>query len=174
MALGIIVSAFSQKSEVILTFTAGYNNTSEYLQLDSIRVTNISQVVDTVLFYPDTALVLEYAVGIPGNMKQVEGFRLIQNFPNPVMNQSMVIIFVPDGDYFDINVTDVRGVSLLRDNWQLQRGYHIFYFTPGDEGLLLFTATWRESISTIKYALMLLVNHRIHWHMEGLKAKDLT
>ena len=69
----LLIMAFSmgvngQKSAITLTFTAADKNT--YVQLDSIRVTNFTQGVDTVLFYPDTVLVLEYAVGIPETKKQ--------------------------------------------------------------------------------------------------------
>ncbi len=137
-----------QKPSITLTFTAADKNT--YVQLDSIRVSNISQGVDTVLFYPDTVLVLEYTVGIPGNKKQEEGFRVIQNGQNPVTDQTRISIFVPEKDKVGINVIDVRGRSLLKTDWQLDRGYHSFSFKSAESGLLFLTATWRGKNCTVK------------------------
>lgn len=137
-----------QKSTITLTFTAADKNT--YIQLDSILVTNISQGMDTVLYYPDTVLVLEYAVGIPRNNKQDEGFRVIQNCPNPVTEQTLISIFVPEKDNVEISVSDIQGRLLLKSDWHLDRGYHSFSFTPGERGVLFLTTTWRGINSTIK------------------------
>jgi uncharacterized protein (TIGR02145 family) len=154
------VDMMGQKPAIKLTFTAAKANTSEYVQLDSIRVTNISQDVDTVLFFPDTVLVLDYATGIDGNNKKNEGFRVIQNSPNPVSDKTMVSIFVPGKDNVEIFVTDVRGRSLLRSKLLLDRGYHSFSFTPGERGVFFLTASWRGNNNTIKILSEVKVNQR--------------
>lgn len=150
--LALIISdiTLGQKPAITLTFTSAYQNASEYLQLDSVRVTNISHGVDTVLYYPDTVLLLEYITGIPDGNKEGNSFSVMQNYPNPTADQSTISIFVPSQDKVHISVTDIRGRSLLRSDWQLLSGYHSFCFTPGIEGLYFFTATWKGIKSTIK------------------------
>jgi len=59
LIFGIIISAFGQNLE--LGFTA--IDSTANVQLDSIKVMNRTQSVDTVLYWPDTVLIL-YHVGI--------------------------------------------------------------------------------------------------------------
>jgi uncharacterized protein (TIGR02145 family) len=143
------LSVMGQKSMITLTFTAAYYQ-GTYIQLDSIRVSNNTQGVDTVLFYPDTVLVLGSNVGIPGYKMSGDGFRVIQNYPNPFTSQTKISIFVPKKDEVEISVADVGGRSLLKTDWQLDRGVHSFNFTAGETGLLFLTATWEGINSTIK------------------------
>jgi uncharacterized protein (TIGR02145 family) len=143
------LSVMGQKSTITLTFTSAYYQ-GTYVPLDSIRVTNVTQGMDTVLYYPDTVLVLESNVGIPGYKMSGDGFRVIQNRPNPSTGQTKINIFVPEKGKVGINITDVGGRSLLRSDWQLDRGTHSFNFTMGETGLLFLTATWEGINSTIK------------------------
>lgn len=143
------LSVMGQKSTITLTFTSAYYQ-GPYVPLDSIRISNNTQGVDTVLFYPDTALVLVTNVGIPGYKMSGDGFRVIQNCPNPSTGQTKISIFVPEKDKVGISITDVCGRSLLRSDWQLDRGVHSFNFTTGETGLLFLTATWEGINSTIK------------------------
>ena len=152
------LSVLGQKSAITLTFTSAYYQGS-YVSLDSIKVINNTQSVDTVLFYPDTVLVLESTLGIHGNKNQGNDFMVIQNCPNPSTGQAKISIFVPEKDKVGISVTDVRGRSLLISDWQLDKGYHLFYFTPGETGLLFLTATWKGIYSTIKMLSESAANH---------------
>ncbi len=143
------LSVMGQKSTITLTFTSAYCQ-GTYVPLDSIRISNNTQGVDTALFYPDTVLVLVTNVGIPGYKMSGDGFRVIQNCPNPSTGQTKISIFVPEKDKVVISLTDVRGNSLLKSDWQLDRGVHSFNFTEGETGLLFLTATWNGINSTIK------------------------
>jgi len=78
LALGIIVSAYGQKATLELTFTAVDNAT--YVQLDSIIVINQTQGGNTVLYWPDTVLVLDYqGVGITELNRAEERLQVFQN-----------------------------------------------------------------------------------------------
>jgi uncharacterized protein (TIGR02145 family) len=144
-AMGIM----GQKAAITLTFTSVYYQ-GGYVPLDSIRVSNNTQGMDTVLYYPDTVLVLESTVGIDRNKLKAKGFGVLQNFPNPVTGQTRITVFIPEQDRVGIIVTDAGGRTLLRSDWQLERGYHTFSFTPGETGLLFFMAIWRGIHSTVK------------------------
>ena len=76
MALGIIVSAIGQNIE--LTFTA--IDSTAYTQLDSIKVMNRTQGSDTILYWPDTVLML-YLVGIHENSDKDLNFQLMHGLP---------------------------------------------------------------------------------------------
>jgi hypothetical protein len=64
-----------QKAAITLTFTSVYYQ-GGYVPLDSIRVSNNTQGVDTVLYYPDTVLVLESTVGIDRNILKLNRFAI--------------------------------------------------------------------------------------------------
>jgi len=81
MIVGLVLSSYSQKPSLELSFTA--IDSVSYVQSDSIRIMNRTQGSDTILHWPDTVLVLDYNVGIQeGNI--VDNFRIFQNYPNPV------------------------------------------------------------------------------------------
>jgi len=129
------------------TFTAVDNTT--YVQLDSIKVINRTQEVDTVLYWPDTMLNLIY-VGIAEVDKKRAAFRVLQNYPNPVKDHTTISIYVPETDEVGVIITDVLGRVLLKSERMLQKGYHSYRFTPGTGNLFFLTAHWRRNVSSIR------------------------
>ena len=78
LALAFMLSAFGQRPTLELTFTA--INDAAYVQLDSIKVMNLTQGGDTVLYWPDTVLVLDYQVGIIEIHNEGENLQVFQNY----------------------------------------------------------------------------------------------
>lgn len=146
--LFLIISACGQTSNFELTFTSMYN--SGYVPLNRIKVINQTQGVDTVLYYPDTVLVLDYGVGIPDINHQGSGFRINQNYPNPVVDQAIIDIYIPEEDNLCILVTDIQGRLLLKSEMNLLRGNHSFRFMPGKGNMVFFTAIWKGFTRSIK------------------------
>ena len=136
------------QNTIELAFTA--IDSAAYVQLDSIKVMNRSQGGDTVLYYPDTILVLDYQVGIPETNLRNEGFRVFQNYPNPVADQTTVSLYVPQKDKVSIMVTDILGRVIAESERVLDKGRHTFRFIPGGGNLYFFTATWQGRRSSIK------------------------
>lgn len=147
LALGVIVSAFTQNT-LELTFTA--IDSTAYEQLDSIKVMNRTQGGDTVLYYPDTVLVLDYQVGISESNIGTHGFQVFQNYPNPMVDKTTISFYVPERDKVNLIVTDILGRVLIKNEKILDQGYHSYCFTPGNGSLFLFMVQWRESNSSIK------------------------
>lgn len=147
LLIGLIMSAVAQHT-LELTFTA--IDSAAYAQLDSIKVMNRSQGGDTVLYYPDTILVLEYQVGISENSGNTESFQVFQNYPNPVSDQTTVSLNVPSEDKVSITVTDILGRTIIQSERVLVKGKHFFRFTPGSGNLCFFTARWKGQSSSIK------------------------
>jgi len=140
--------AYGQRPTMELTFTA-INNT-DWVQLDSIRVMNRTQGGDTVLYYPDTVLVLDFTTGIPEPANDNSGFQVLQNYPNPVEDQTTISMCVPEKDKVSIVITDILGHVIIQAERLLDKGKHSFRFTPGGGNLYFFTARWQGHVSSIK------------------------
>ncbi len=148
LSLLLIVSAFSQKPTMELTFTAVDNANS--LQLYGIKVMNLTQGVDTILSWPDTVLLLDYQTGISEISNDAERLKVTQNYPNPVIDQTTICVYVPEKDNVRIIVTDMLGRYILQSDKTLDKGIHSFRFMPGGGNLYFFNAQWRGMNSSIK------------------------
>jgi len=146
--LGIISqSLFSQRTIIELTFTAIDN--ASWIQLDSIKVMNRTQGADTVLYWPDTALLI-YQTDIPESSGEKNGFQIFPNYPNPAKEQTAISLYIPDKDNVCLIVTDMLGRIIIKSEMLLNKGKHTFRFIPGIGNLYFFTAIWHGQSSSIK------------------------
>jgi uncharacterized protein (TIGR02145 family) len=148
IAFLLIINAYGQKPTLELTFTA--INSAAYIQLDSIKVMNRTQGGDTILYWPDTTLVLDYQVGISKINQNNRTFRVFQNYPNPVIEHTTISLHIPEKDKVNMIVTDILGRIILKYERILNKGKHSFRFFPGSRNLYFFTAQYREKSSSIK------------------------
>jgi uncharacterized protein (TIGR02145 family) len=148
IALFFTIITLGQNPVIDLTFTA-IDNTA-YVQLDSIKVMNRTQGNDTVLFYPDTVLVLDYQVGISVNEFGKDRFQVFQNYPNPVADQTTITLYIPEIDKVSILMTDILGRRIIQTEKMLDRGKHTFRLNPGGENIYFFIAQWKGLSSGIK------------------------
>jgi len=149
LAVSFIVSAYSQKATMELSFTAMDNG--QYVPLDSILIENLTQGGDTTLYEPDTVLVLDYATNIYDRETIGENrLTVSQNYPNPFSNQTKIDIYLPEKEKTEIVVRDILGRKLVQNNRVLDRGVHSFIFYPGNEQYYLFTVTGNQTGKTIK------------------------
>lgn len=127
-------NSIAQKDAIDLTFTAfEYSN---HIQLDSIKVMNRTQGGDTILYWPDTVLSLYY-VGIDEQNKLISAFQILQNYPNPVTDQTTISFYVPERDQITIVVADHAGRLIVNYEKILDKGTHSVKFTPGGSNLYL-------------------------------------
>lgn len=138
----------AQKPVINLTFTSV--DVEQWVPLESITIKNITRGVDTTIFYPDTVLSIHYQVGINEADDHTNGFRVFQNFPNPVKNNTTINIYVPDKGKVNINISDVMGRGIKSNEQMLEPGYHAYNFKPGKEQIYFFKATWNGVSSSIK------------------------
>lgn len=146
LALSYLVTA--QNPYLVLTYTAEDNGT--YVQLDSIKVMNRSQDCDTVLYWPDTVLVLGSNVGMHEGIIENGGLQVFQNYPNPVINQTTIKIYVPADGLVIIIITDVTGRTVYKSEQVLEQGYHSFRYIPGIKGISLFTVSTKDISKSIR------------------------
>ena len=149
LALGLIVSAFSQKPTIELTFTA--ENNGQYVPLDSILIVNLTLGGDTTLYAPDTVLVLDYVTNFGDSKALGENtFSVSQNYPNPFKGKTTVNLYLPEKEYIKITVRDIVGRELAQYENTLNRGNHSFAFYSGNQKYYLFTVTGKQTSKTIK------------------------
>jgi len=133
----IICNSFSQKSNIELVFTAV--NNVYYAQLDSIKIINKTQPGDTVLYWPDTVLSFLW-VGLEEHYSTGNSIE-VQCKPNPVLDQAMITIYLPQEDNIDIHISDLTGKSLIQISNHFQQGQHDFIFTPGSQNLYIISVS---------------------------------
>lgn len=138
---------FAQGSVIQLTFTSVDN--SAYVKLDSVQIMNRTQGSDTVLYWPDTVLSLVYS-NLPESLNNFNTFNVLQNYPNPVTNQTSVSLYIPQRNTVRIIITDIHGRTVFKNEMVLDKGKQSFRFTPGNSSLYFFTACWHEQSSSIK------------------------
>lgn len=148
-ALFLIIGALGQKPTLELTFTA--KNDGNYIPLDSILIRNLTQHVDTMLYAPDTVLVLDYITSISSNeVIEKNSFTLSQNFPNPFNGETTINLNLLKNEHITITIHDISGRELSKFSITLNRGNHSFIFYSGNEGYYLFTARGKHACKTIK------------------------
>jgi len=144
----LIVSTIGQNPTLELSFTA--IDSASYIQLDSLKVMNRSQGGDTLLYWPDTVLVLDLQTGIHKRNSKKEGFQVFQNYPNPVTDQTTISLFIPEMDQVNLIITDLMGRVIINSDRLLDKGTHFFRLIPGEGDLYFFSAQWRGNSSSIK------------------------
>ena len=144
----IVMSAFCQRPTLELGFTARDNNT--YVKLDSIKIKNLTDWDEITLVWPDTVLILNFPVGVSERDEINGSFRLLQNYPNPVREQTFIEVHIPEKDAVSFYVTDILGRILFQKELTLDKGSHTFRFNPPNKGILFFAAHWRGQSNGIK------------------------
>jgi hypothetical protein len=105
---------------------------------------------DTVLYWPDSVLVLDQVSGIPDIQGDAREFRVFQNYPNPAEGRTTLSFYVPGKGQVGLSLSDNIGRVLFINDKVLNQGFHTFSLVPGSAGLLFFTARWKEEERSIK------------------------
>jgi len=149
LALGLIVSAFSQNPTMELTFTAEYDG--QYVPLDSVFIENLTQGGDTTLYSSDTVLLLDYVTSIGSNEAFGRNtFSVSQNYPNPFNGKTEFTLYLPEKENIKITIRDILGRELAYYENTLKRGNHAFSFYSGNDKYYLLTGTGKHTSHTIK------------------------
>lgn len=169
--LALFIKAGGQSTE--FRFTA--ENNGNHVQLDSVRFINLTQLCDTVIYYPDTVLSLMYDA-VNEHQSINDAFRLYPCYPNPVKGSTHIKLFVPEKDQVTVMLTDAFGRSIMNIQQELERGYHHFLYVPANAGFQVFTASWRgkyESIRLMSTVAMAGGNARLEYQGNEYAAFEL-
>jgi uncharacterized protein (TIGR02145 family) len=140
-------TTLGQRSAISLSFTGTANG--QYAQLSKIDIRNLKNNCDTTLYWPDTVLSL-FPVGM-NDLHSFSGeFQVFQNVPNPVRENTKIMLYLPESGKVTIDVSLLSGKQVAFFSQELQRGYHSFFFTPGSAETYIFTASRKAMKKSIK------------------------
>jgi uncharacterized protein (TIGR02145 family) len=159
----LIINTYGQKLTINLTFTA--KKDTSYIQLDSIKILNRTQGEEMSIYWPDTIrsldimpgdqlLCIGYSTGLPvstqESLNQEKYFHVLQNYPNPIIGQTFVSVFIPEQGNVSLIIRDIRGRTLISANQFLKSGRHTFRFIPGADPVYFLTVSLNNMIQSIK------------------------
>ena len=101
-------TVFAQNIE--LTFT-GADAAGKYVQLDSVRVENISRSWTETLVYPDTVLTLTDETGV--NEAESNASSCI-SYPNPFNGTSRIVLTLPQDEQLSLRVYNLAGQLIMK------------------------------------------------------------
>jgi uncharacterized protein (TIGR02145 family) len=144
------LNCLSQRPTIELTFTAKYQ--SQYLMLDSIYIQNLTHPGDTMLFAPDTVLLLDYINDIPDyNGTAKSSFSVSSNYPNPsVDGKTSINVFIPEKEDITIRIVDLLGREVVNYENTLDAGNHHFTFIAGKEKCYVLSVICNDEIRSVK------------------------
>ena len=116
VCLLMVQTAFSQT--ITLSFT-GCTNHREYVQLDSVRVENLTRNWTEKLIYPDTVLILDDQTSV----SEVTGdVAKCISYPNPFHGTSRVVLTLPQSGQVTLFVYNMQGQQVMEKCVQVEAG----------------------------------------------------
>ncbi len=126
---------FSQTQSITLTFT-GRHYTGTTVQLDSIKIKNITRGGDTVIVAPDTSITLFYTVGY--NEIKNDNVLKTKVYPNPLdQGKTTVEINTYGNGKTKLVIYDITGKNITDFEKYLPLGKHLFDVYLPDNGIYL-------------------------------------
>ena len=140
-------SLFAQVRTV--TFT-GRDRTNQYhIPLSQVKVFNLDQLWEEVLYYPDTILVLG-SVGVE-DYETGQNLQLMQNVPNPFDGTTEFALQLPDDRDVLLEIYDITGHLAVGERFAaLSAGTHLFQATLSSPQTYLLSAKVDNGQMTIK------------------------
>lgn len=114
----------AQTATVTLVFT-GKDSLQQYVQLDSVRIDNLTKSWSETIYYPDTTLILQSTSGI-GEWESSSPLALSQNVPNPFHGHTQFSLSLQKTDRVHIRIFTLTGNVIAEYNETLPAGSHTF------------------------------------------------
>jgi uncharacterized protein (TIGR02145 family) len=132
---------------ITLSFV-GKSSSNQYIQLDSIKVRNITQNWLQTLVYPDTTLTLEVS-GVPHHGDE-RGVELFQNTPNPFDAVTELKLRLQEDEQVRLHIYDLNGRIIAQMDRHLPAGTHSFKVTLSTPQTYLLKAVTAHRQASIK------------------------
>lgn len=146
-----VISIASAQNSITLTFTAEINGI--HRPLDSVRIQNVTQGVDTVLYGNDTVLIIDKSIGMPEFPGGVAKLPFeIASFPNPFDYNTTLRLSIPVDERITIRAFNLLGQELKSLSLLLKAGEHTFSFFAGNEKQYLVSvenARYKQALKLI-------------------------
>ena len=146
--LFVMTNVMAQRE--VITFVGENVNTSQYVQLTKVVITNQTAHWSDSITYPDTTIVLNVGTGITETVEE-SVFGLAPNRPNPFEGHTDVDLQVTEAGALTIDLFDMLGRCVNSMSLpSLQPGQHQFHITVAAPGPYLLTARQNGRTSSVK------------------------
>ena len=143
LAICFVQTAISQ--DIRLRFT-GATTDSNYVQLDSVIVQNISRSWSETLVYPDTVLTLAQT-----GIAEARGLGAeLSVYPNPFNGTTNVSVTMPQRDNAVLQVFNLAGQKIVERSLELEAGNNIFEVRLQNPQVYLLAVTTPQGRSSVK------------------------
>ena len=134
---------------VTLMFT-GKDARNQYVKLNRVVITNLTQNWQETIYYPDTILMMG-GTGVE-DFENASGMRLSQNVPNPFDGATDFELQTTENGNVTLEIVDINGRAVAETQCiaSLQAGTHHFRATVATAGTYLLTARCGTNVATIK------------------------
>jgi len=149
----LLITGFSQRENITLTFQAKDSLTQNPLALDSINILNLAENCDTTLY--DSVSVLNLVATWPVGVKEPysgssESFIVMQNVPNPFRGSTLVRIWLKNDGELNMAVFDNQGKQLSEYHNSFEKGWQLFGVSTGGSRILFLKVSDNIHSKTIK------------------------
>ncbi|MCK9291512.1 MAG: fibrobacter succinogenes major paralogous domain-containing protein [Bacteroidales bacterium] len=145
----IFGSSITAQEKLEISFEGHYYG--QAVRLDSVLIRNITKGCDTILYSPDTILVLDYAVNLAEIHQQQEVFRLSQNYPNPVeAGRTSFEVYMPESGRLTLTASLLNGQPVAMFDQKIDHGRHLFSYYPPVKGVSVIWASDGRSNQHLK------------------------
>ena len=139
------VGAIAQS--ITLTFT-GRDAKNQYVKLNRIVITNLTQNWQETIYYPDT--ILRMGGTSIDDFENANEFKLSQNVPNPFDGTTELALQMPEAGKVSLTVYDMNGKKVTAYHGKLAAGVHTFRVLLNTTQSYLLTARCGNEMATIK------------------------
>jgi uncharacterized protein (TIGR02145 family) len=145
----MVMGVYPQEESITLTFDAQYQG--EAIPLDSIFIQNLTQGGDTMLYWPETNVVIDIETGISETIQSSgKRFEIRQNIPNPFTDMTTVRVLIAEKGYLEMTVRNIMGQNIAFYAGTLDAGTHRFTFYPVNDRFFLLSAFFNGETRSIK------------------------
>lgn len=150
----LYITSIGNAQTVTLTYTGRQGN-GEWVQLDSVKASNLTRGWTTTITWPDTVIEWTYGVGIADYADDNRMMlQLSQNTPNPFNGTTEVDLLVSEQGTVTLEMTDVNGrmvISPVAATYSSPlQGTNKFRIQVADAGVYFLTARQNGHTSSIK------------------------
>ena len=144
----VLIGVFALAQSVTVTFT-GRDAKTQYVQLDRVVITNLTQNWQETIYYPDTILMMG-STGIDDRDANNSTMQLSQNVPNPFDGTTDFALQMSEAGKVSLTVYDLNGKKITAYQGKLTAGVHTFRVLLNTTQSYLLTARCGNEQASLK------------------------
>lgn len=141
----LLMAKGAVSQDINLTFTGSTTNGS-YVQLDSVRVQNVSRIWNETLVYPDTVLTFQQT-----SIADAQGSTTkLTSYPNPFNGTTNIAVTLTQSSEATMQIYNLAGQKVAERTMYLKTGDNLFEVRLHNPQVYLLSVTTSQGKSTTK------------------------